>query len=624
MKLRDFRGLSIIFLFIASGAVAQTRTVSFLPPVEVVVSGVAGIGTLGDICSECIAVADFNNDGIPDIAWVYLEQVPYFGVALGNGDGTFQPVANPFPSQPSGGLLILTADFNGDGKPDLLYHLLSGHPAIALGNGDGTFQSQIPVNGCTSFATIADVNRDGKADLICGTSILLSNGDGTFGMGTTVDPNLMDTVLLTADFNHDGKPDLLLQRLYGHLAVALGNGDGTFAADLPVSTVLTDPITGDFNGDGHLDLVGTCTNAGLICVLTGAGDGTFGTAILTMGSFPSGSFTAAADFNGDGKADLLSGNALLLANGDGTFQTPVFFGPVLQPCGPVCSYATVAGVVADFNGDGLPDIAAASVIVFAPYPSRTNSSVIAVLLNDSPGDGFLTAGVSSATMTWPVGQGSIVSAFGVNLAPSTAAASNTGALPTTLGGIRVHVRDRLVGDTLAPLLYVSPTQINYVISSADVYPWVGIERVGTPYVPKGIAVPVTPVAPGIYSVGANLAAASALTVAPDGTETFVPVTSCSGSSCASAPIDLSGLPVYLSLYGTGFAQASAEQSTCTVAGQTLPATYAGPQLQIAGLDQVNMLLPKSLTGAGPTSVTCQMQSFAGVGGIGNAVSLTIR
>jgi uncharacterized protein (TIGR03437 family) len=272
--------------------------------------------------------------------------------------------------------------------------------------------------------------------------------------------------------------------------------------------------------------------------------------------------------------------------------------------------------VADFNGDGLPDIAAGSGIAGA---ENAYTSAVAVLLNDRPGDGFLTPGVSSADLTWPVAPGSIVSAFGVNLAPSTQAASSVYSPPTTLGGIRVHVRDNSTGDRLAQLLYVSPTQINYVMPSSDPYPWVGIEIVGTTYVPKGIAVPVEAIAPGFYSAGAGLAAASALSVAPNGTQTFVPVISCSVYACISVPIDLSGSPVYLSLYGTGFDQAAAASSTCMIAGQILPVTYAGPQTQIAGLDQVNMLLPKALAGSGLTSVTCQFLSTPS-----NAVSVTIH
>jgi uncharacterized protein (TIGR03437 family) len=292
--------------------------------------------------------------------------------------------------------------------------------------------------------------------------------------------------------------------------------------------------------------------------------------------------------------------------------------PGFNPCIAVSKTAAVA----DFNADELPDLAIGTLV---SGPQNAGFSSFDVLLNDSPGDGFLTAGVSSANLTWPVGPGSIASAFGINLAPSTEMASGD-TLPTTLGGIRLHVRDRShTDDMLAQLLYVSPAQINYVNPSSDSFAWIGIERVGSPYVPKGIAAPITGVAPGFYSVGPGLAAANAVSIAPDGTQTSVPVISCAGSACGPVPIDLSGPPVYLSLYGTGFAQASAALSNCTIAGQTLPVSYAGPQMQTPGLDQLNVLLPTSLIGSGETSITCRFEAAATtVAGTSNAVNLTIR
>jgi uncharacterized protein (TIGR03437 family) len=241
--------------------------------------------------------------------------------------------------------------------------------------------------------------------------------------------------------------------------------------------------------------------------------------------------------------------------------------------------------VGDFNGDLLPDLVVYSIL--GPSASQLLSEVD-VLLNDSPGNGFATSGISAATGTWPVGPGSIVSAYGVNLAPLTAIAQ-TNPAPTTLAGIRLHVRDRShTGDTLAPLLYVSPTQINYVLNSSDPYAWVDIERIGTPYVPQGMTVPIATLAPGFF-------AAAYTAIAPG----------------------------YLSLYGTGFAQASTSGSTCTVGGVSATVTYAGPEIQIAGLDQVNILLPGSLSGTGVQPVNCLFQTAQDTAGPSNTVNVTI-
>jgi uncharacterized protein (TIGR03437 family) len=280
-----------------------------------------------------------------------------------------------------------------------------------------------------------------------------------------------------------------------------------------------------------------------------------------------------------------------------------------------CGYSLQAIAIADFNNDGRPDLAFGSTLNVAPAEEDPDGAEVSVMLNDSPGNGFTATGVSSAMWTWPVGSGSMVSAFGVNLVPVEASAG-AGPWPTTLGGIRLHVQDRShSADSLAPLLYVSPGQINYVLESTDPFAWVSIERVGSPYVPQGLAVPIVPIAPGLFTMDGGLAAANAVSVAPNGTQTPVPV---------SAPIDLSGNPVYLSLYGTGFDLATTARSSCAIAGQTLPATYAGPQMQIVGLDQINILLPKSLAGTGETSFTCSLGNPQNPPQTSNAVNLATR
>jgi uncharacterized protein (TIGR03437 family) len=561
MPISRFAVLPAAVVFLSGILCAQA--VSFLPPGNAFVASNAPPNNSIYTCATCIAAADFNGDGKTDIAFNIESSPALAGVALGNGDGTFRPgVTFSYSQSLVGGMFV--ADFNGDGKPDLL---LSGSTtALLTGNGDGTFASPMVIGACTSqVSASADFNGDGKADLICGTSVLLGNGDGTFHSAGTVGTIAMESVVLVADFNNDGKPDVLLEEVSGlQLAVALGRGDGTFGASSIIGSsaalYLTSVLAGDFNGDGKVDLA-AYAYSGLIFidVLPGNGDGTFGSPVQTgisrVGGLQ-GPLSATADFNKDGKLDLVAGDAIFAGNGDGTFRFPVYFGPVAQPCGSApnpavqvpCDYGHAATVVADFNGDGLPDLAAGSVVVV-----QTNFGyAVTALLNDSPGDGFTASGVSSATLTAPAGSDSLVSAFGVNLAPAAAAAS-TNPAPTTLGGIRLHVRDRShTGDTLAPLLYVSPTQINYVLNSTDPYAWVDIERVGSPYVPQGMTVPIASVAPGLFSVGAGLAAASALNFDSNGNATVVPVISCTGQSCGAVPIDVSSGSVYLSLYGTGW------------------------------------------------------------------------
>jgi uncharacterized protein (TIGR03437 family) len=263
--------------------------------------------------------------------------------------------------------------------------------------------------------------------------------------------------------------------------------------------------------------------------------------------------------------------------------------------------------VADFNNDDLPDIAAGYI---AQGPKSTSVAAFSVLLNDPAGDGFATTGVSPKTWTLPVESGSVVAAFGNNLALREEIAE-TGSPTDTLGGIRVHVRDRShTDDMLAPLLFVSPSQINYILPSSDPFAWIGIEHVNSGYLEKGVAIPIGAIdaalRPLLFSVGDGLAAATAISVSSGGGQAPVAVTSRSGSACVSVPIDLSGPAVFLTLYGTGFAYAS--ESKCSATGQTLNVTYAGPQPQISGLDQVNILLPPTLSGVAEIQVSCQFRS----------------
>jgi hypothetical protein len=496
MKLRR---TALLYTMAMSPLVGQT--LSFLYPKT---TELAGFSAATQICGKCVALADFNGDGKMDIVFAAMEFTPEDGVLLGNGDGSFRLMPLQGNEQEPAG--VLAADFNGDGKPDIAFSW-AYRTWLYLGKGDGTFTGPVIVSACNGLAAVADLNRDGKPDLICGAFVLLGNGDGTFHPG----PGVLDgNPLLVADFNGDGSPDVLLTNVFGQLAVALSRGDGTFAPDMPISATLIPQsiLTGDFNGDGRMDLLGESTIGSQIEVLPGNGDGTFGPVIKTPVGAP-GPVTAAADFNGDGKLDLVAGDAVFAGNGDGSFQFPVFTGVATALCDAPyaingispCNYSHVITLVADFNGDGLPDIAAAHT--FEGINSR-GSAWVSILLNDAPGDGFTATGVSSANGFWPVTPGSLVSAYGVNLAPQVEAAGSS-PYPTTLGGIRLHVSYRSqTNDILAPLLYVSPTQINYILPAADPYvlapgedlsyqnpyAWVSIEHVGSTYVPKGMSVPI--------------------------------------------------------------------------------------------------------------------------------------
>ena len=272
--------------------------------------------------SGSVFVADFNGDGKPDLL------ASDGTMNLGNGDGTFTLGTNV--TLPSGGVWAVS-DFNGDGKPDIL-ELGAATLLVLLGNGDGTFQkTAIGTNIGTTLIGLAagDVNGDGKADLV-GVSndtllVYLSNGDGTFASGVSYSLGATTPQghvrMSFGDFNGDGKTDVVVTNpgpvttgeVPGQEIVFLGNGDGTFqAAETSVGVInpYSDAVVGDVNGDAKIDL--------------------------------------AID-----ECDLIFGCTvfILMGNGDGTFQTPY---EIVSGTPPLDNTGNLAG--ADFSGDGTMDL----------------------------------------------------------------------------------------------------------------------------------------------------------------------------------------------------------------------------------------------------------------------------
>lgn len=309
-----------------------------------------------------IASGDVSGDGKLDLA-VANYNSGTVSIYLGNGDGSFgNQVTYTVGSLPE---FLALSDLNADSKLDLVVPNRGGNTvSILLGNGDGTFKTPATyaIGSLAATVTIGDFNADGKPDIASGNngsgnvSVLLGNGDGTFNPQVTyTDSNTWG--IASGDFTGDGKIDILTGS-GGGLGALLGNGDGTFQS----VKLLTEPygplllLSADINGDKKLDLVASDTTGSAVGIILGNGDGTFipATKISTgTGSGPFG--LAVADLDHDGNVDVVSGNSnstvsVLMGKGGGAFT-------VLPS---ISTAAKTSGVtVADFNGDGAPDIAAA-------------------------------------------------------------------------------------------------------------------------------------------------------------------------------------------------------------------------------------------------------------------------
>jgi hypothetical protein len=252
-------------------------------------------------------------------------------VFLGRGDGTFisQPPIPVFSF--SGANSMASGDFNGDGNADLLMtNYNDGTVAVLLGNGAGGFRliTGPDLGGQDSSEVIvADFNGDGIPDVATldyfseeyefNLEILLGNGDGTFVVNSVSAQCQPNSAIASADFNGDGYPDIVVGPCESSIGMFLGNGNGTFTYSSltgPQIGQLLDPdaepdaaTTGDLNGDGIPDLILTNTAGSQIGILFGKGDGTFVAGpVLTLPNKAWAGEAAVADFNGDGIPDVLS------------------------------------------------------------------------------------------------------------------------------------------------------------------------------------------------------------------------------------------------------------------------------------------------------------------------------
>jgi len=398
-------------------------------------------------------------------------------------------------------------DFNNDGKFDIV--VASGPNVYVLaGNGDGTFGtahgSNGPGNSVITGIHVADINQDGKQDLIIngkrGTTNLvatmLGNGDGSFQAPVETDfTGGASSSVVVADFNNDGILDVGLLSA-GYARVLLGNGDGTF--HMGTASVFSqysgkDGIAAaDFNGDGKLDLAITAydpyssSNYTFVGVLLGNGDGTFGDIVPVAGSAANfvGAITAAVgDFNGDGKLDIATGIQtagatiqgliyLSLGNGDGTFSAGSSVPNVASVTSPL--------LIGDFDADGHLDIATGGHFYYGqgdgsfPRSNGSSSAPTFVLAGDANNDGLLDVIDETVTVTKNNTGTTIQEAVGIEL--------QVPPLPDFKG-------------VVSPLdtVLVPGGSVSFDVTLNPLYGWTGDVTMGATNLPNGITPSYNPV-----------------------------------------------------------------------------------------------------------------------------------
>ncbi len=306
--------------------------------------------------------------------------------------------------------------------------------------------------------------------------------------------------------------------------------------------------------------------------------------------------------------------------------TLVFAGQELYRNGKVGPYllknlrimvATAEGVI-EVRGNGQ-----ATVVVI----NAGKTATVKVYVSSTGVPNSAIANVSAANYTNIVfAPEEIVSVFGTSLATATQAAT-TMPLPTSLAGTTVKVTDSTGTERLAPLFFVSPTQINYQIPPGTA-PGAAMVRIDRPNdFPSLETLLIDATAPGLFTANASgqgLAAAVALRVKANGVQSFEPIARFDPlqNRFVAVPLDLgpAGEQVFLILYGTGIRFRSALSAvTAKLGGVDAASSFAGAQGSLIGVDQINVQIPRSLLGRGEVDVALTVD-----GKTANTVRVSIR
>jgi len=218
---------------------------------------------------------------------------------------------------------------------------------------------------------------------------------------------------------------------------------------------------------------------------------------------------------------------------------------------------------------------------------------------------------SAASLGEPLAPASLASLFGSRLARTTETADPLSP-PTSLGGISLRVRDSSGVTRSAPLLYVSPSQINFQVPAGTALGNLSLEVVNAPTQPSQTTAQVNIIAPGLFAYDDNTVVAYALRLEPNGKQTVLSVRD---------TIVLDDRPVYLIAYATGIRnRSSLAKVQCTIGATSVPVEYAGPEGSgVPGLDQVNLRLTSALKGLGVANLVLSVDGVSS-----NTVTVDVR
>lgn len=323
-------------------------------------------------------LGDFDGDATLDLIAAVANPAG-LRLFLGNGDGTFADAgfrdigASANAEYPR---LVVAGRFNGDAHLDVIASTRNAEPeprVILLGDGSGGFGLPAAIDSATTGSHLLahDLDQDGDLDLIIPSTIdqhvtvVEGNGNGTFAPPVHFAAGFGPVHAAAADFDADGKPDVAVANVTGFsISLLRGDGAGGFTNSVRrPAFIATPPVTGDLDGDAHLDLASPSVN-GTIQLLFGDGLGNFDRrATVPVGGIVR--CVVISDLDQDGYLDLAAsmapdpalgprGIALLFGDGSGTFPAPV-----LLPTAQMGGRATL--IAADFNLDGRPDLAVTNV-----------------------------------------------------------------------------------------------------------------------------------------------------------------------------------------------------------------------------------------------------------------------